>query len=124
MENNRLKSYKDLTVWRKAMDLVILVYKLTETFPKYEQYGLTSQMCRCAISIPSNIAEGSRRRSRKGYILFVDIAYGSGAELETQIEISKRLGYLEDSLEEEIGKLLDEVMKMLNGLASSLRTTN
>ena len=76
-------SYQDLIVWQKSMDLVFEVYKLTSNFPKEEVYGLISQMRRCAVSIPSNIAEGSRRSSRKDYCNFVYTSYGLGAELET-----------------------------------------
>lgn len=90
-EINTIHSYKDLIVWQKAMDLIVAIYKLTEEFPKSEIYGLTAQMRRSAISIPSNIAEGRRRGSRKDYRQFLIMAYGSGSELETQIEITKRL---------------------------------
>jgi four helix bundle protein len=81
--------YKELTVWKKSMDMVALVYTYTAEFPKTEQYGLSSQMRRAAVSIPSNIAEGSRRRGKDGVHLLT-IAYGSGAELETQLEINGR----------------------------------
>ena len=90
-DKNKINTYRDLIVWQKSMDLVVEIYKLTKNFPKSEIYGLTSQMKRCAVSIPSNIAEGRRRGSRKDYRHFLIIAYGSGAELETQIEIVKRL---------------------------------
>jgi four helix bundle protein len=86
MKNN-LNSYKDLIVWQRAMELVVEIYKLTDKFPKEEIYGIISQMRRCAISIPSNIAEGRRRDGKKDFRRFLIIAYGSGAELETQIEI-------------------------------------
>ncbi|MFA6183761.1 MAG: four helix bundle protein [Parcubacteria group bacterium] len=86
MKNN-LNSYRDLIVWQKAMELVTEIYKLTDKFPKEEIYGIVSQMRRCAISIPSNIAEGRRRDGKKDFRRFLIIAYGSGAELETQIEI-------------------------------------
>jgi len=83
-----LKSYKDLIVWQRSMELVIAVYFLTEKYPKSELYGLVSQMRRAAVSIPSNIAEGRRRGSKKEFRQFLIIAYSSGAELETQIEIT------------------------------------
>ena len=86
-----MNSYKDLTVWQKAMDLVLMVYRITKLFPKEELFVLVSQMRRAAISIPSNIAEGYTRRTRKEYIQFVQTAFGSAAELETQLEISWRL---------------------------------
>jgi four helix bundle protein len=86
-----IKSYRDLTVWQKAIELVIKIYALTDKFPTEERFGLTSQMRRAAVSIPSNIAEGNFRRSTKDYVQFLKIAFGSGAELETQLEIIKRL---------------------------------
>ena len=91
-----VKSYQDLIVWQKAMDLVTEIYRITKNFPKEEIYGLTNQMRRAAISIPSNIAEGHARKSRAEYIRFLSIAQGSRAELETQILIAVRLGYLAD----------------------------
>ncbi|MEI8061603.1 MAG: four helix bundle protein [Candidatus Berkelbacteria bacterium] len=119
-EDNKINSCKDLIVWQKAMELVVLIYSLSETFPKTELYCLTPQMRRCAISIPSNIAEGCRRRTRKDYRQFLVIAFGSGAELETQIEIAKRLSYSKAINYTEIDKLLDEIMRMLNKLISRL----
>lgn len=109
-----IHSYKDLVVWQKSMDLVLLVYELTKTFPKTEIYGLISQMKRCVISIPSNTAEGRRRGSKKEFRQFLIIAYGSGSELETQLEIAKRLSFGNKVLYSEIDNLLSEVMKMLN----------
>ncbi len=87
----QVESYKNLIVWQKSMDLVVAIYEITESFPKTEMYGLVSQMRRCAVSIPSNIAEGQRRVGRKDYCHFLSISFGSGSELETQIEIVKRL---------------------------------
>ena len=86
-----IESYENLIVWQKSMDLVANIYKLTENFPKEEIYGLTSQMKKASVFIPSNIAEDSRRSSRKDFRNFLLNAYGSGAELETQIKIAKRL---------------------------------
>lgn len=103
------------------MDLVIAVYELTEQFPKSEIYGLISQMRRCTVSIPSNIAEGRRRGSKKDYRQFLVIAYGSGAELETQIEIAKRLPFGKNLDYVKIDRLLLETMKMLNKMLSTLR---
>lgn len=113
----KIESYKDLIVWQKAVELVIEAYKLTQLFPKEEQYGLTSQMRRAAVSIASNIAEGSRRMSKREFRHFLLNAYGSGAELETQIEISKRLSLVEKLQFTKVDKLLDEVMRMLNKLS-------
>ncbi len=115
-----ITTYTDLIVWQKSMDLVIEIYKLTESFPKTEQYGIISQMRRASVSIPSNIAEGRRRGSKKEFKQFLVIAYGSGAELETQIEITKRLNYANIEKYKNIDSLLSEVMRMLNKLSSSL----
>ncbi|MBZ9572162.1 four helix bundle protein [Patescibacteria group bacterium] len=117
-----MDSYKDLIVWQRSMDLVVAIYELTNKFPKSELYGLTSQMRRCAISIPSNIAEGRRRGTRKDYRQFLIIAYGSGAELETQIEIAKKLLFGKNLNYFRVDSLLNEVMKMLNKMISTLRS--
>ncbi len=116
----KIESYEELIVWQKSMELVILVYALTKTFPKDEIYGLTSQMRRAVISIPSNIAEGSRRGSRKGFRNFLLTAYGSGAELETQIKIAKRFSYGKENDYQQTEVLLNEVMRMLNKLIHEL----
>lgn len=118
---NKILNYKDLIVWQKVMDLVILVNKITETFPKSELYGLVSQMRRSAVSIVSNIAEGSRRGTRKDFRNFLLNAFGSGAELETQIEISKRLSFISISSYQDIDQLLIEVMKILNVFIKKLK---
>jgi four helix bundle protein len=117
---NKITSYRDLIVWQKAMDLTVLIYTYTEAFPKNEVYGLKSQMRRCAVSIPSNIAEGKMRGSRKDFRQFLIIAYASGAELETQLEVSLRLRYGEKDVIGRINGLLSEVMKMLNKFIGSL----
>lgn len=91
------QGYRSLKVWQKAMDLVILCYKRTERFPRNEQYGLTSQLQRAAVSIPANIAEGHERRHPKEYIQHLSIASGSLAELETHILIANRLNYINDN---------------------------
>ena len=122
MDNQRIQSYKDLTVWQKAMDLVVAIYDLTEQFPKSEIYGLTSQMRRAAVSIPSNIAEGKMRGTRKDYRHFVVTAFGSGAELETQVEIVQRLPFGRNLNFNKVVSLLGEVMKMLNTLVRKLTT--
>lgn len=124
MENKiEINSYKDLIVWQRSMDLVVEIYKLTNNFSKSEIYGLTSQMRRCSVSIPSNIAEGKGRGkgSKKDYRHFLIIAYGSGTELETQIEIAKRLQFDKDSGFVKVDSLLNEVMRMLNKMLSTLR---
>jgi four helix bundle protein len=116
----QIVTYRNLIVWQKAMDLVLEIYQLTSRFPKSEIYGLTSQMRRCSISIPSNIAEGRRRSSRKDYRQFLVIAYGSGAELETQIEIAKKLSYTNDGDHIKSLQLLEEIMRMLNKMLFTL----
>lgn len=104
------------------MLLVIEIYKLTDKFPKSEIYGLTSQMRRAAVSIPSNIAEGRRRGSRNDFRQFLIIAYASGAELETQVEIAKLLGYADKQSYAKIESLLNESMKMLNTMLINLKS--
>ncbi|TYA60075.1 four helix bundle protein [Formosa maritima] len=113
-----IKSYKELLVWQKAMALVTLIYNLTKTFPEDEKFGLTSQMRKCSVSIPSNIAEGWGRLSRKNYIQFLRISRGSLYELETQILITKQLNYINDS--EKVESLIIEISKMLNSLIRKL----
>ena len=124
MEKTVLNSYNDLIVWQKSMDLVVEVYKLTENFPKSEMYGLISQMRRASVSIPSNIAEGRRRGSRKDFCRFLYNSFGSGSELETQIEVSKRLPFGKELAFSKVDSLLDEVMKMLSKMIQSLKTTS
>ena len=121
MEN---KGYKDLIVWKKAMDLVVSIYELTEKLPRNETYGIISQMQRCAVSIPSNIAEGSKRGTKKDFTHFLIIAFGSGSELETQVGIVKRLSFGKDVNFTKIDLLLDEVMKMLSVFIKKLKTKN
>jgi len=111
-----MKTYKDLIVWQKSMQLVTDVYKTTKTYPKDELFGLVSQMRKSAVSIPSNIAEGHGRRSIKVLIHFLSISLGSSLELETQIIISKNLDYIIDTDFNRLQALNEEVIKMLNGL--------
>lgn len=115
-----IKSYKDLIVWQKAVELVDAVYELTEKFPQSEQYGLTSQMRSCVVSIPSNIAEGRKNSSREEFRRCVRIAFGSGSELETQVIIVKKLPFGRALNFIKVDALLDEVMRMMNGLIRSL----
>ncbi len=117
---DKINSYEDLIVWQKSLVLVVEIYAITEQFPKSEIYGLTSQMRRAAISIPSNIAEGSRRSSRKDFRYFLINAFGSGAELETQIKIAKLLLFGKKLDYTKAEKLLNEVMRMLNKMTSNL----
>jgi len=113
-----MSTHKDLKVWEKSMDLVVSTYKLSSHFPAAEKFGLTSQMRRAAVSVPSNIAEGAARNSTKEYIRFLYISLGSLSELETQFLISKRLEYINDILEESI----IEIRKMLLGLIKNLKS--
>lgn len=119
-----VESYKDLIVWQKAMELVVLIYELTQEFPQSEMYGLTSQMRRAAVSIPSNIAEGRRRGSRKEFRQFLSTAFGSGAELETQIEIVKKLLFAKNFDYSSVDGLLEEIMRILNKMISNLQATS
>lgn len=113
-----VKSYRDLIVWQKSMELVVEIYKLTTLLPKDELYGLSSQMKRAAVSIPSNIAEGFHRKHHPEQRQFYAIAYASGAELETQLELCKRLKFMNTAQTIKTESLLSEVMRMLNSLSN------
>jgi four helix bundle protein len=115
-----MQGHRELIVWQKAMDLVVAVYKLTQFFPKSEVYGLASQMRRAAVSVPSNIAEGHGLKQTQAYARHLAIANGSLTELETQLEIARRLGYLTAEHEAIINQA-GEVGRMLAGLRRSLR---
>lgn len=115
-----VKGHRDLLVWQESMALVTLIYQCTASFPKEEVFGLTSQMRRAAVSIPSNIAEGAARNGKREFIQFLGIARGSLSELETQILISRDLGYL-SSPALEITEKIDRLFKLLNGLLGSLQ---
>lgn len=121
-DKSPIYSYKDLIVWQRAIQLVKLIYQLTSNFPKEEIYGITSQMRRAAVSIPSNIAEGRRRGGKKEFNQFLLIAYSSGAELETQLEIAKSLTFGKELDYNKVEPVLLEVMKMLNKILSTLRS--
>ena len=116
-----IKHFKELKVWQKGIEIVKDIYEITKLFPKEEMYGLTSQMRRSAISIPSNIAEGFKRYHTKEYKQFLYIALGSIAELETQIVIAKEVGLLEDLMMDAMNEKLDHTSKMLSSLISKLR---
>jgi four helix bundle protein len=113
--------YKDLQVWKVSMDIVTKVYKLTDKFPRSEVYGLTNQLRRCSVSIPSNIAEGSGRKNIKEYIHFLYISKGSLLELETQLEISKRIGYLTEIDTEALSQQIKYINSMLANLIHVLQ---
>ena len=115
-----MQSYKELTVWQKSMDFVGEVYRLSQKLPHHEQYALTDQLRRSAISIPSNIAEGYGRHAPKEYARFLSIARGSKNEAETQLLLCIRLGYLQQSDVCEAMRLCDEIGKMLNAIIQKL----
>jgi four helix bundle protein len=112
--------FEDLVVWQRAMLVVRAVYDISRGFPADERFGLTSQLRRAAVSIPSNIAEGHERQSTADYIRFVSIAEGSLAEVRTQLLIARDLGYCSDSHIEPTMRDLNEIRRMLNGLRRSL----
>lgn len=116
-----MKSYKELIIWQKSIDLVKLIYSISSEFSQKEQYILTSQINRCAISIPSNIAEGWSRNSTKEFINFLYISRGSLAELETQTIIAKELGYLTDDKLMKIQEHINELGKMLHTIIAKLK---
>ena len=115
-----VKGYKDLIVWQKAMELVEVVYRLMRVFPKDERFRLCDQLGRAVVSIPSNIAEGNGRESKTEYARFLGIARGSLYETETQLEIAKRLGYIDDLSEPQ--SLIAEIRRMLISIMSKLRS--
>jgi four helix bundle protein len=116
-----IQSYRDLEVWKKAMQLVTDVYHYSKTFPKEEVYGLALQIRRCAVSIPSNISEGYGRYGTGEFVHFLEIATGSLCELHTQIEIARNLGYLNDAIFEQFDAVSREIERMLNGLIRKLQ---
>ena len=116
-----VKDYRDLVAWQKAMDLVVMVYQGTAALPREEIYGLTAQMRRAAVSVPSNIAEGHARRTTPDFLHFLSIARGSLKELETQVFIARRLDYINEQQESELTSLTAEVSRIISGLTSSLK---
>ncbi len=119
-----IESYRSLQVWQKSVDFVVLIYRLLGSFPKSELFGLASQIQRAAVSIPSNIAEGKERQSDRDFARFITIALGSLAELETQLLIAKRLGYVNDTDWDEVTAPADEIGKMLRRLHKTLNATD
>lgn len=118
---SEIKSYRDLIVWQKSIRLVKNIYVATKSFPKEELYGLTNQLKRCAVSIPSNIAEGYGRNSTGDYKRFLHVAVGSLYELQTQIETSFQLKYLDKANFESITVLCTEIDKMLYALIQKVK---
>ncbi|TAJ13015.1 four helix bundle protein [Patescibacteria group bacterium] len=120
MSEEKISSYKKLVVWQKSMTLVVNIYEATNKFPASERFGLISQMQRASISIPSNIAEGSERNTKKDFAQFIHIALGSTSELETQIDIAFRLKFINSEKYSELEKQVIEIKKMLVSLKLSL----
>jgi len=118
---NEIKSYKDLLIWQKGIEIVVLTYKLVSSFPKDELYALSSQVKRSSVSIPSNIAEGYGRQSTQSYIQFIKIARGSLCELETQLLVAKKLDFINDEeLFSELTNQIIEESKMINSFLNKL----
>jgi four helix bundle protein len=116
------ESYRDLIVWRKGMDLVTEIYRVTRCFPRDELYGLTNQLRRAAVSVPSNIAEGQARFSRKEFHHFLSQARGSLVEIETQLSIAENLGYLAPNHTRPLFEKVSELGRVLNGLIASIKS--
>ena len=115
-----MHQFKELSVWNKAVDLATDVYSYTKNFPSEEKYGLTSQIRRSVVSISSNIAEGAGRKSKKEFKHFLNIAYGSGSELETQLLIARNLGFMNNENYEALSEMITEIQKMIYSLSNSL----
>ena len=116
----KVRNYRELIAWQRAMDLVEAVYTATRRFPQDELYGLTSQLRRAVVSVPSNIAEGQGRTTTKEFLHHLSIAHGSLREVETQVLIAQRLAYLSEGETEPVLALAGEVGRLVNGLANSL----
>jgi four helix bundle protein len=112
--------YRELVVWQKAMDLVTEIYEITATFPNEERFGLSSQVRRAAVSVPSNIAEGHGRKATGAYLNHLSIAYGSLMEIETQLQIAFRLEFITENATSDLLNKTTEIAKMLNGLKKAL----
>jgi four helix bundle protein len=116
-----VQSFRDLKVWQKSIEMAVVIYRLTQEFPRDEIYGLTSQMRRAVVSIPSNIAEGHGRLGRNEYRQFLGVARGSNFELQTQLEIARALGKGDSRLLDEAEGLSHEVGKMIYGILDSIK---
>jgi len=120
----KIRTHKDLDVWKKSIELVTEIYEITRIFPKDEIYGLTGQIRRAAISIPSNIAEGSGRNHDKELVQFLYVSLGSCSELETQIIISNRIKYIDGKMLNDILIKIQDIRKMLLGLIKAVKKRN
>ena len=119
-QRTRIRSYRELKIWQRSMDLTVQTYELTRRFPSEEKYGLSSQMRRAAASVPANIAEGQARRSKKEFLQMLSIARGSLAELETFVTLSERLGLIRRETSNSLLEDCAEINRMMNGLMRSL----
>jgi four helix bundle protein len=120
--NGRIQSFRDLQVWQKSMELTVAIYRLTQSFPREEMFGLTSRLRRCAVSIPSNIAEGQGRLNTREFRQFLGVARGSVCELQTQLEITRRLGLGDFQQLDQAESLSHEVGKMIFAMIGKLKT--
>ncbi len=120
VEKQKVQGYKDLLVWQKGIQLAKEIYRITQTFPNEEKFGLVSQMRRAAVSIPSNVAEGQARHTTQEFVQFVSHAEGSVAELDTQLILALELGYCSEARATEASGLLSDLRKMLNALRRAL----
>jgi len=121
MEKDVKKPHKRLDVWNKSIDLTVDIYKVSETFPGVEVYGLTGQMRRAAVSIPSNIAEGAAGQTKKEFVNYLHISQGSLSEFDTQLVIASKLEYIPMETSEKIENKIETISKMLTGLIKSLK---
>jgi four helix bundle protein len=117
-------SYRDIKVWQKAIELVVDIYSCTQGFPREEVYGLSNQLRRAAVSVASNIAEGKGRRTDKEFVLFLHHARGSVFEVETQLTIAGRLGYIAPDEAPQMGNSAGEIARMINGLIKSIKPSD
>jgi four helix bundle protein len=116
-----MRDHRKLRAFELADQLALTVYQTTKTFPKDEIFGMTAQMRRAAVSVPSNIVEGCARNSNADFLRFLDIAFGSGRELEYQLSLATRLGYIDPGESQQLDAIVNELMKVLSGLVKSLR---
>jgi four helix bundle protein len=116
-----MRDHRKLRAFELADQLALAVYQTTKTFPKDEIFGMTAQMRRAAVSVPSNIVEGCARNSNADFLRFLDIAFGSGRELEYQLSLATRLGYIDPGESQQLDAIVNELMKVLSGLIKSLR---
>jgi four helix bundle protein len=117
-------SFRNLTVWQRSMTLVEEIYRVTKRFPREELFGLTAQLRKASVSIPSNIGEGKRRKRERAFIHHLDIALGSQGEVEVQLEIALRVGFLPKGEYKRIQSIVEEVGRMLNGLIASMQPSD